>query len=286
MSKSTTKSSTSTSRGITSGRRRKIIGALILISFLIPVVHPLGLPMRIDQKTLDFWNEIQKLQPGDVVDFVYATGVGAVIGGRDLYKAVIYSIADRGAKIIVHPMDWPDAADGAYMIFQMLNLEERYGYKYGEDYVIFPFIAGEETAMAAVRDNMHIIEKDYFGNPTSELKIMENVHTLKDVDLIVYYYSSSTFPIKFIRQWPMQVVDEGVRCIDATLYVNIAAWYGTYVHGCLDLTRGYAEFQRLSGYIGEHVIMLEARNTMGFFVVGLLVYGAVSSLLPGKKEKR
>jgi len=236
--------------------------ALLTIFISIPI------PMLIGPITRDFYNEIQKLPPGSVVAWAQNCAFGAYMTKRDAYRAVIYHSFDRGLKTILYSFD-PDAPQLNAALMAYCNVEKKYGAVYGRDYVIFPFLAGEETAMAAVASDTRVLKTDLFGNDIETLPLMANVRSMKDIALTINDAGSFTFVEMWIRQWPAKY---GNRALNTMVFATVAPVYGVYVHGALDGVRGYAEYERLTGYLGVDLISMNARNLQGlavFIVVGL-----------------
>jgi len=236
--------------------------ALITIFLMVPI------PMIIGPITMDFYNEIQKLPPGSVIAWAQNCAFGTYMTKKDGYRAVVYSIFDRGLKLILYSFD-PDAPQLNAAVMAYCNVEKKYGAKYGVDYVIFPFLAGEETAMAAVATDTRVLKTDLFGNDIESLPLMKNVRSMRDIPLTIMDAGSFTFAEMWARQWPAKY---GNRALNAYIFATTAAVYGVYVHGCLDGVRGYAEYEKLTGYLGDHLIKMNARNLQGlavFIVVGL-----------------
>lgn len=241
-----------------------LTSSLCLISIFVMV----PIPMVIGPITLDFYKEIEKLPPGSVVAWAQNCAFGTYMTKRDAYRAVIYHCFDRKLKTILYSFD-PDAPqlNAAVMVYS--NVEKKYGAKYGEDYVIFPFLAGEETAMAAVASDTRVLKTDLYGNDIEKLPLMKNVRTMKDIALTVNDAGSFTFVEMWIRQWPAKY---GNRAIGTMVFATVAPVYGVYVHGYLDGVRGYAEYEKLTGYLGDHLMKMNARNLQGlavFIAVGL-----------------
>jgi len=268
------------------GISRKLFAVIVAILYAIPVFFPFGLPVPTSTWTTDFYDAIEELEEGDVVAWAQAQSVLETQTYRDAMRAIIYHIFDQGAKIVIFNFDLADAPAACSLLMEYCGfggeLGKEYTYPssrvpqgrivYGEDIVIFPYLAGEEAALITIRDNMWFFSHDIYGNSIDQIPLMQRVHTLFDCDLIVWTYQFTTFPAAAVRQWAEPMWREKhVKTLDAKRYHAIAPWYGTYVHGCLDSVRGYAEYEYLTKYYGEELGRLDARNAVWYFIIGIVV---------------
>lgn len=266
---------TTTSDYLKKIRFRREWGGIIIVAFaFIVLVYPLGLPMTIGPLTKDYYNTIESLAGGSVVEFSTEQALSGYVGRRDVLRATIYHLAQKKAKLLFHsygeqtPLIWE-------AMRKYTNFEAMYGYKYGEDFVIFPFLAGQEIALATVAADMYSIPTDIYGTPTGNIPMMKNIRTAHDVDLIIEIggWNWAEF---VVRQWPAKY---GMKMIDMSYYAYIAAYYGKYVFGVLDLTCGGAEYELLTGYKGEEIAKMDIMNLGSLFVMVLIVWGTIEYIV-------
>jgi hypothetical protein len=256
-----------------------------MVLTVIPMFVVLGLPMTVTQPTKDFYNHIMALKKGDVVLVgVMQETAGGWIVARDATKAIFSTLCERGAKMIFINLGVASPGDSEYTV-DFTNFA-KYGYKYGEDYVLSPFIAGEETAMAKVAADMWAaFPKDLYGNDVSTLPLMQRVRSLADVNLILIRYCKFEAPSMYVRQWASVAWDRyKIPTISTLLGTLITPWYGVYIHGNLDETRGYAEFEYLSGKGGEELFRIEARNLITYAGMALIVAGLAETRLKERSK--
>lgn len=258
----------------------KRLAVLVALLALIPSLVFIPLPMTIGTRTLDFYDEIEALPQGSVVAFGNQYDATTYVTKRDAYRAVIYHLAEKGAKILFY--GWRPTSPQLW-INEMLyaNCEDQYGWVYGENYVIFPFLAGEEAALSAVASNLRLFDTDVFGNQVANLPIMQDLYTMDDISMTLNDCSFAFTDI-WVRQWP---VVYGNRALHLGAFHTIAAYYGVYVHGDLDLVRGYAEYEYLTGFNGEELIKLQARNLNGLAILVLVAIANIGWLSVRFKPK-
>lgn len=242
---------------------------------LLILVTGVSLPLTIGPITIDAYNEIEALEPGDRVAWAQNCAFGTYIDKRDAYRAMVYhAIIENGAKLIIFSFD-PDAPqlNAALMDYCKPTLEA-HGKEYGVDWLIMPFLAGEESAMAAAARNMRVCGIDLIeGRPLDEFPIMEGIYTMDDIPLTWNDAGSFTFVEMWIRQWPAAY---GNRAVGTMVFATVAPVYGIFVHGYLDGNRGYAEYEKLTGYAGDHLVKMDMRNAQGIATIAIVLLGNVT----------
>jgi len=260
-----------------------ILTVLALLPIILSLVgRPIILPLTIGPRTKDFYDRVQELPEGSIVAFADHRDFPGYMGKRDMYRAVIYHIFDRKLKFIMCSF-WHDVPQAFVDLIAYSGVEKKYGVKEGVDYVIFPYLAGEETALAAAAADFHkAYATDIRGVPVKDIPLMQGVHSLKDVQLVISDASSFTFIDMFVRQWPAAY---GVKAVDIWTFANVAPYYGRFVFGALDGPRGYAEYESLTGYVGEELLRMDARNLQGLMVFAALFLGNLSYFYIRSRQK-
>lgn len=264
--------------------KQRELAAAILILGTLPVFIPIFLPMNIDKITIDFYNEVNALKPGDVVA-IAETGIG-YLAMKDAYRAYLSQIGKRQAKVLFYSFASAGPREWLYMM-QYVNMEANFGWKYGRDYVIFPYTPGEETGMALIAGDLGATRVDIYDTPVEKIPLMQSLKNgphsdLKAVVLASHHAGHWTTADMWLRQWP---VAKGVRALDTRIFETIAPYYGTYIFGCLDGARGYAQYELLVGVLGQDLMRLTCNNLTGTFMVALI---AVMNILyfTGKRTGR
>ena len=263
--------------------RRQMAAILMLLAF-IPIIIPIGLPIYIGGLAKDYYNEVERLKPGDVL--VFSSMQVGYLAERDVVRATIYHATKKGAKILIYCFWGADPQEWVWILeyIDMMKL----GYKYGEDYILFPFLAGDETAFAAVAKDLGVTRKDFYGTPVEDLPLMSKLKNGPHSDLTAVALAWTRIgQVVYVEGWIRQWLSKyGVRGIDCRGYTNIAPWYGTYIFGCLDGLRGYAEYEKLTGYIGVDVMKMDVNNLTGTFTIVATFVGIIGWVSAHKKKIR
>jgi hypothetical protein len=234
---------------------------IMWLLILMVTIYPLGLPKVIAPETLDAYQTIiDALEPGSVV--VWADeeqGMSRYIELRDGIRATLWHMADQGAKFVCVCLS-PTSPVGIEYTFKYNEMESRYGFVYGEDWVILPYMAGEENALAALAENLWIQGVDYYGTPLADLPLMQNVHKVlkPDVDMTILGLSSTTFIHFYARQWLTPYPDD-IRPPSVSWY-GFASWMPYYPRYNQGASLRGIDIELATGYLGEDVIKYDAGN--------------------------
>ncbi|MGI6628859.1 MAG: hypothetical protein ACOX4K_11030 [Bacillota bacterium] len=253
---------------------RRIIYTLLFILTVLPLISPLGLPMAIGEHTQMTFDYIDNMQPGSiaVVSTDYAPGIGAELYPQT--KAMTRHLMQNNVKIIAlaFKMTGQQFADKV-----MKENADEFEYEYGVDYVVLPYRAGEETAIAGFgKDPVGLYAEDAYGNPVSDLQLMNEIHTIDDIDLIICYTNWEE------ARWYIQQVQKpyGTPVIcgaTAITYPGMIPYVSTgQLVGILGGARGGAEYEQLLGQPGKAIASMDAQSMVHGFVILLILIANLS----------
>ncbi|OGD45548.1 hypothetical protein A3K69_08285 [Candidatus Bathyarchaeota archaeon RBG_16_57_9] len=181
---------------------REVLYGILLVVFVIPMLFPLGLPVPISANVRKWYATIDALPPGSVVmmDFGYSGGGEPELGPM---AVAVYNhlFKKEGIKVISMStsIEGPQLWDKA---IAEIRPEQSYGAQYGVDYINIGYIAGTETAMAAVgKDLRATTSTDYKGNPLSQYPIMDGIVDATSFDLLIVYTTGGDQSEGWVRQW-------------------------------------------------------------------------------------
>jgi len=181
---------------------REILYGVLLIVFIIPMVFPLGLPVPISANIEKWYETIDALPPGSTVmiDFGYSGGGEPELG--PMAVAVYHQLFEKGdIKIIAMStsIEGPQLWDKA---IAEINPVGKYGAEYGVDYIHIGYIAGTETAMAAIgKDLRATTSTDYHGDSLDQYPIMDGIVDAESFDLLLCFTTGGDQSEGWVRQW-------------------------------------------------------------------------------------
>jgi hypothetical protein len=252
---------------------------------LAVAIYPLGLPKLIVPEVVDGYQTIQDtITDGSLVIWIdEEQTMSQFVNQRDSHRAVVWALCDRGAKFICLSLS-PSAPSGIEYILKYSRIEEKYGYVYGEDYVICPYVAGEENALAAMADNVRLTVVDYYGNNLDDLSVMDGVNTILDVDMFLFGCSSTTQIHFYARQWLVKY-DDAVRP-KAISWYGYSEWAPYYPRYCQGATMRSVDAQFVTGYFGEDVIKLDANNVCWAYTCITFALAAITKAISKSRGEK
>ena len=180
---------------------REVLYGILIVTFIMPMLFPIGFPVPITPEVQRWYDTIDKLPNGSVImiDFGYSGGGEPELG--PMAVAVYHQIFKRvGIKVVA----MSTSIEGT-LLFDKVMAEVNpagYGKKYGVDYIHIGYIAGTESAMAAVGKSIRATTTtDYKGTPLDQYPIMKGVNEAADFDLLICYTTGGDQSEGWVRQW-------------------------------------------------------------------------------------
>ncbi len=255
---------------------RRVIYAIVFLSLSIPLIWPIGLEVSVGPETQKLYDIIEALPPGSaVIVSIDASpgGYGELASGT---TAVLNHMAKKGLRVI--GMGFFDT--GPSLLETAFGGSEFRNKEYGKDYVNLGYLAGGETAIAAMaRDIPGSFPRDYRGNVTSSLPVMEGIKSVKDIALIITISSGTPGVPEWIRQVgdpmkvPIATVLVAVNVPNMTPYLQAGQ-----LKGMIPSMKGAAGYERLMGVRGLGTAGMDAQSVSHLVILAFVILGNVVHL--------
>ena len=196
---------------------REVLYGILIVTFIMPMLFPIGFPVPITPEVQKWYDTIDKLPNGSVImiDFGYSGGGEPELG--PMAVAVYHQIFKRGGIKVVA---MSTSIEGT-LLFDKVIAElnpSQYGKKYGVDYIHIGYIAGTESAMAAVGKSIRATTTtDYKGTPLDQYPIMQGVNEAADFDLLICYTTGGDQSEGWVRQWYTTYKTPYLSCVLAMM---------------------------------------------------------------------
>jgi hypothetical protein len=272
-------------------RKKWLLIGCILIA--IPVfITPFGFPVPVESSTRDYYDFVESGGtnqwvsvdlPDEPVIFMGSSFAFFDVydQSRDFFHAMLNHLAMNDYKLLMFSYGTPCAAIWEKMV-SASGIEAKYGYVYGEDFVIFPYMAGDEIAMSLIADIKGNYALDNRGNPTGTIPLLQNINSGDDADVFWSEYHIFTYGEMFIRQWPA-AYDKPL--LNQGAWHGISPWYGTYCVGSISgEAASLAWLEQQVNMPGEELFKVEAANLVGLFGLAMIVIGLIHSFIKGEAQ--
>lgn len=255
------------------------------VSILIAVIliRPVGLPFTISQPVFDFNDILQSVPEGGVILMEFSitsygwdeVGPGAIATAKELLK--------NGYKLITVGCQAVDSA-----VLSQLTLDSS-GYtettSYGEDYVNLGFITGGEISVFTLSQDFQFVEKDIYGTPLSELPLTKDIKDANDIDLVIDIHSTASTVLHYVRHWVTAYKTKLLVVGTGAVTMSIVPYYESGdILGYLQGSRGCAEFELKSGFLGDSIKSLDAQSVIQFSLIALIILANLSVLAERRKK--
>jgi hypothetical protein len=168
---------------------------------------------------------------------------------------------------------------------KVMNLwAQTYGYVEGRDYVILPYKAGGETAMAAIgRDIAATYPADSRGRPLAGQAIWANVKTIKDFAVVVDISGGES------QRWALGHIEGPhkvpvIAAITAVILAVTQPYYSSQqLKGIISGLNGAAEYEILAKVPGMAASGMDAQSLGHAWIVVLVIAGNMA-YFAGKKK--
>ena len=249
----------------------RILWIVLVFVLLVPMIRPIGIPISIGPWTKKAYQELSYLRPGDTVIFDFGYNVDGAPDVEPIAVAVFNDLFMRDVKIICVCFN----AQGVMIAEKLLGPHEEAGKVYGEDFCNLGFVAGGETALAAyARDLKRTFPRDWRGNNTSLLPILNDITGASDTQAWVFFTDSSA------EAWVRQVGQLDVPIIGAVITV-VAPQAEPFIQsgqldGLLTGLRSAAEYETLMENPGAAVAAMDAQSLGHLLLILFILFGNMS----------
>jgi len=277
----------------------RIIYAIFLVLMVIPVLSPLGIPMKVSPNTQTYYDNIMKLPKGSVILFhnwvsldVWSdTGPILIVTFKMLWSIP----QDKDITILMYQ----STSDAAIKVHDLLNAECKPPKwrldTYGKTWVDFGYqlvYYSELTMASTAADFKSIMAADYYGTPIMDIPVVKQVAARRgdpkvlnayDFDLFIWGSWGCTDPDVYVRQWwtagtpayflPQLFMTIGNCVPNAMPYVGADKPIRAYIPG----SAGAAELELLTGFKGDGTKMADITDlggigTVVFFILGNIAF--------------
>ncbi len=265
---------------------RRIIYAVILISVLVPLWFPLGLPIEATASTKAAFEAVEKLPEGALILMSADYGPSTKV---ELHPVVLatFDQAMRQKKKVAFMALYPEGQ--ALSNEAIATMSKKYpDKKYGVDFVNLGYKAGNEAPLVSMGlDFRGQFPTDSKGTPLSDIPMLSRVTRLSQFDLVASYSAGYPGALEHIRTTATQYGRPLVVVATAVMTPQYFPFYESkQVVGLVGGLRGAAEYENLCNYEGTAVAGMDAQSVAHFTIAGLIVFSNLMSLIAWWRKRQ
>ncbi len=262
---------------------RRVIYALMLVVCIYALLKPMGLPISINDSTQMCYDEIEKLQPGDIVYLGEEFSGSGVPELLPAFRSTVKLVFERGARIVTGSM-W---IEGAALCRPVIaEVAESQGKVYGTDYVNLGYRSGGQVFLERAFNDISAaaVGADENGTLLTELPLMAEFPNLQAAKLIFFYSSGDPGMQAYVKiVGDRSDVPICQSCVSVSVPEAMAYVRSGQLAGVLMGMRGAAEFEIMAKSPGRAVAGMDAQSLSHVLIVGFIVIGNLAYVFGGRK---
>lgn len=241
---------------------------LLVVVVLIPMVRPMGLPLNVGAATKKAFALLDGLQAGDTVVFDFGYYVDGAPDVEPQAVALFEHLFSKGVRIVCASMK----NHGPMIVDKLTAPHVASGKQYGVDFVNLGFLAGGETALSAwAQDLKKAFPKDWKGNDTSTMPILQGINTMSDFDMFVFFTDDSA------EVWVRQISQYKIPLIAGLITVTAPQaepfLQSGQLSGILVGLRAAAEYEVLMKKPGSAAAGMDAQSMGHLLIIAFILLG-------------
>jgi hypothetical protein len=193
-------------------------------------------------------------------------------------------LLSQEARIIVWSIDFCDVdITWDKIVSQVPELNH---FTYGEDYVFFGVIPGQEANVALLgSDIRRVLTLDKYGNHINDLSIMKEINGAEDFRLVLSSDSGPDWINWYVQQWHTNygtpIASIGVSTLGSILipYFRSGEIFGMSVG-----SRGGAELESLIKVPGEAILSMDSTSLSHLLIVAYIILANIGYFLRRRIE--
>jgi hypothetical protein len=151
------------------------------------------------------------------------------------------------------------------------------GKVYGEDYAMFGYLPGVESAVASLAsDTQGTLGADRYGTPVNELPVMQGVETAEDFAAVFCYEQGVGTTEAYLRHWATGFEVPYIMGTSPGGLLNYLRFYPREVKGIMVGSLGAAEYELLINAPAKGLRMMDAQNIIHLLMIILLLFGNIT----------
>ena len=265
---------------------RRWIFLIIAVVVIVPLIFPVGLPIRPTDTTKNVYDSIEKLPAGSKVLLSVEYSPSTRPENHPMTISILRHLFKNNHKVFITCL-WPD---GQFMAQDAINqvAKQEFNKTYGIDYVFLGFRPGNEAVVKGIVSNLRkLYTVDVYQKKIDEIPLMKGINNFKDFDFL--FSSSAGFPgtIEWVQYAsdptgiPMASGVTSIQVNEVMPYVQAGQMVGV-----LAGMPGAAEYEALINQKGSATSGMDAQSVAHLVIVLFIILGNVSFFIERNRSKK
>ena len=265
---------------------RRWIFLIIAAVVIVPLIFPVGLPIRPTDTTKNVYDSIEKLPAGSKVLLSVEYSPSTRPENHPMTISILRHLFKNNHKVFITCL-WPD---GQFMAQDAINqvAKQEFNKTYGVDYVFLGFRPGNEAVVKGIVSNLRkLYTVDVYQKKIDEIPLMNGINNFKDFDFL--FSSSAGFPgtIEWVQYAsdptgiPMASGVTSIQVNEVKPYVQAGQMVGVFAG-----MPGAAEYEALIDQKGSATSGMDAQSVAHLVIVLFIILGNVSFFIERNRSKK
>jgi hypothetical protein len=261
---------------------RRWLYLILFVNIVIFLLAPLRMPASISPPVQKFYDEIEKLQPGDLVMISSNWSASTLAENQPQLEAVITHLMRKQARFTIISIE-AQSRDISYRLAERVTKEK--GYQYGEQWAHFGFVPNLVVAIKGmVTDLPNTIKQDVRGTEISKMPALRGVKSLSDYKVVIDVTPSGTVPA-WISYSPKNLTilycPTSVMAAEAYTYLDSGQ-----IKGMITGAKGAQEYEQLLGIKGLGAPFANTISFSHLLIIAFILLGNFAMLMNRLQARR
>ncbi|HZI88911.1 MAG TPA: hypothetical protein VFD83_00495 [Candidatus Polarisedimenticolia bacterium] len=250
---------------------RRIIFLLVAVGVILPLLHPLNLPITVTPRVQAAFDAIDALPAGSkvLISMDYEPDIMAELLPMSI--AVLRHCFRKHLQVVAMTLYPAGTGLGLQAINAAAQAE---GAVKNKDYAWLGYKSGFQVVMIGIGENLRgMYPVDFYGTPLDSIPVLRGVNTYRQMAMVINLSGSSAadYWIQFAQGRFHAPLVLGCTAVMATDYYPYLS--SKQILGLIGGMKGAAEYERLMDVIGDARRGMDAQSLVHLIVVGLVLVG-------------
>jgi hypothetical protein len=249
---------------------RRIIFLVIGLCTLLPLLYPVGLPIKISSEVRGVYNHIESLPERSVLFISFDFDPASKPELHPQAIALLRHAFRKNLRVVTMTL-WVTGTGLADQI--VTQVAKEMGKENGKDYVFLGWSPGNTAVIINLGQNLYnTFPSDYGGKPTKGLPVLDGVQSLKDVTYLVSLGAGNPG----VEAWYVFGKDKykfemGGGCTGVMAPGLYPLLRSGQINGLIGGLRGAAEYESLIDQKGKAVAGMDAQSATHVAIIVLVI---------------
>jgi hypothetical protein len=244
-----------------------VLTILLVIVCGAPIFYVIGVPFQISSASQQLYNAVESLPEGSAVMYAMDMNAGNFPEVEPMVVAIFEQLMSRPVRVVAESVE----EDGPVLFQRILSLAHVSAtpeYGYGKTWVYLGFVPGKyDVAQALLAKDLWAQKDDAYGTPLADLSVMENLHSAKDISLLIHMSQNELIGEAWIRQWVAPYGTPMYEASTATNAVALTPFVPSQIKAVLPGLKGGADYERLINKPGTAIRQLDSISLTTFYII-------------------